>query len=59
MECREAWLRRCPELASEGREFVPLFEGAVAPKFNRALAGWLHKATVDGQEIERYPLKRL
>jgi hypothetical protein len=40
-------------------EYVPLYEGAVAPKFNRSLAGWLNKATVDGKEVERYPLKRL
>lgn len=40
-------------------EYVPLYEGAVAQKFNRSLATWLNKATVDGKEVERYQLKRL
>lgn len=40
-------------------EYVPLYEGAVAAKFNRSLAGWLHKATVDGEEVERYPFVRM
>lgn len=40
-------------------EYVPLYEGAAAPKFNRSLAGWLNKAIVDGQEVERYPFVRM
>lgn len=40
-------------------EYVPLYEGAAAPKFNRSLAGWLDKAIVDGKEVERYPFLRM
>lgn len=40
-------------------EYVPLYEGAVAQKFNRSIATWMNKATVDGKEVERYQLKRL
>ncbi len=40
-------------------EYVPLYEGAAAPKFNRSLAGWLNKAVVDGKEVERYPFVKM
>ncbi len=47
------------QLASFRREYVPLYEGAVAQRFNRSLAGWLNKAIVDGKEVERYPFVRM
>jgi hypothetical protein len=40
-------------------EYIPLYEGAVAPKFNRPLISWQMKATVDGREVERYPFVRM
>ena len=40
-------------------EYVPLYEGAVAQKFNRSLATWLNKANVDGNEVERYQFVRM
>lgn len=40
-------------------EYVPLYEGAVAVKFNRSIATWMNKAIVDGKEIERYQLVRM
>lgn len=40
-------------------EYIPLYEGAAAVKFNRVLALWMDKATVDGKEVERYPFKRV
>lgn len=40
-------------------EYMPLYEGAVAAKFNRSIATWTNKASVDGKEVERYQLKRL
>lgn len=39
-------------------EYIPLYEGAVAQKFNRSLATWMNKAIVDGKEVERYQLVR-
>lgn len=40
-------------------EYSPLYEGAVAKKFNRSIATWMDKAVVGGKEVERYQLKRL
>jgi hypothetical protein len=40
-------------------EYVPLYEGAVAPKFNRSLSTWLNMAIVDGKEVVRYPFVRM
>lgn len=40
-------------------EYVPLYEGAVATKFNRSLATWMNKAIVDGNEVERYLFVRM
>jgi len=37
-------------------EYIPLYEGAVALKFNRSLATWMNKAIVDGKEVQRYVL---
>jgi len=40
-------------------EYVPLYEGAVASKFNRALTSWRAPAEVDGVEVVRYPFIRM
>ena len=40
-------------------EYVPLYEGAVAPKFNRSLAGWISQARVDEKEVTRYAFVRM
>jgi hypothetical protein len=40
-------------------EYIPLYDGAVAAKFNRSIATWMNKASVDGKEVERYQLKKL
>lgn len=40
-------------------EYVPLYEGAVASKFNRPLITWLNKVLVEGKEVERYPFVRI
>ncbi len=40
-------------------EYVPLYEGAVAPKFNRSLTTWLNTVIIDGQAVERYPFVRM
>jgi hypothetical protein len=40
-------------------EYVPLYEDAVAHKFNRSLATWLNRANVNGEEVERYPFLRM
>ncbi len=40
-------------------EYVPLYDGAVAPKFNRSLAGWMNKVVIDDHEVERYPFVRM
>lgn len=39
-------------------EYIPLYEGAVAAKFNRSVATWMNTALVDGKEVERYILVR-
>lgn len=39
-------------------EYVPLYEGAVAPKFNRAFSSWYDKPVIDGKEVERYTFIR-
>ena len=39
-------------------EYVPLYEDAVAPKFNRSLSTWINKAIIEGKEVERYPYIR-
>lgn len=40
-------------------EYIPLYEGAVAAKFNRSISTWLNKANVDGKEVDRYPFVRM
>lgn len=40
-------------------EYIPLYEDAVAPKFNRSLSSWLDRVVVDGKEIERYMFVRM
>lgn len=40
-------------------EYVPLYENPAAQKFNRALSTWMNKATVDGEEVVRYPFIRM
>ena len=40
-------------------KYVPLYEGAVAQKFNRSLATWSNKASIDGKEVERYQFVRI
>ena len=40
-------------------EYVPLYEGAVAQKFNRSLAGWISYAMVDDKEVTRYTFVRM
>ncbi len=40
-------------------EYVPLYNGAAAIKFNRVLERWLEKVIIDGHEIERYPFIRM
>jgi hypothetical protein len=40
-------------------EYVPLYEGAVAVKFNRVVSLWSDKATLDGVQVERYPFVRM
>lgn len=40
-------------------EYVPLYEGAVANKFNRPLITWLNKVMIEGAEVERYPFVRM
>lgn len=40
-------------------EYIPLYEGAVAPKFNRSFSKWFDRALVDGKEVERYVFVRV
>lgn len=40
-------------------EYVPLYEGAVANKFNRCLTEWFDKAVVGGKEVDRYRFVRI
>ena len=40
-------------------EYVPLYEGAVAPKFNRSMSSWFDRPVIDGKEVERYSLVRM
>ena len=40
-------------------EYIPLYEGAVAQKFNRALVHWLSTEIIDGKELERYQFVRI
>jgi hypothetical protein len=40
-------------------EYVPLYEGAVAPKFNRSLVTWNQTVVVGEVEHIRYPFVRL
>ncbi len=40
-------------------EYIPLYEGAVALKFNRSITSWNKKATLDGKEVTRYQFIRI
>ncbi len=40
-------------------EYVPLYEDAVAPKFNRSFSKWFDRPVIDGKEVERYVLVRM
>lgn len=40
-------------------EYIPLYEGVVAAKFNRSIATWMNKASVDRKEVERYQFVRM
>jgi hypothetical protein len=40
-------------------EYVPLYEGAVASKFNRSLSSWLDQPILDGKEVTRYAFVRM
>ena len=40
-------------------EYIPLYEGAVAQKFNRSLVTWLDPVIIDGKEITRYSFMRM
>jgi hypothetical protein len=40
-------------------EYIPLYEGAVAPKFNRSFSVWFDRPIVDGKEVERYTFVRM
>jgi hypothetical protein len=40
-------------------EYIPLYEDAVANKFNRSLSSWLDQPQVNGESVERYPFVRM
>jgi hypothetical protein len=40
-------------------EYIPLYEGSVAPKFNRVLSSWNEKVITSDGEYIRYPFVRL
>lgn len=40
-------------------EYVPLYEGAVASKFNRSFSQWFDRPIIDGKEVERYVFLRM
>ncbi len=40
-------------------EYIPLYEGAVAAKFNRSFSQWSNRPVVDGKEVERYVFIRM
>lgn len=37
-------------------EYVPLYDGAVASKFNRSFSSWFDRPVIDGKDIDRYEL---
>jgi len=40
-------------------EYVPLYDGASATKFNRSFSLWFDRPLVEGKEVERYTLVRM
>ena len=39
-------------------EYIPLYEGAAAPKFKRSVSTWMNRAIVDSKEVEKHQLFR-